>query len=160
MTMRPGHRHGWAVLNGALLLAFISGAALASTPKSPRAKSKRAATVAPQAPATTPAPVVQPAPVAGSLGLMAFLDPETGMLTGPIGDLVPPVDQRAASANVLLTPERRPNGAWLLDLKGTGMEHYMIQIDPLGNRRVFCVQDARHVHALAPPPAAPAGEVR
>ena len=109
---------------------------------------------------TTPAPVVQPVPAPGSLGLMAFLDPETGMLTGPIGDLVPPVDQRAASANVLLTPEPRPNGAWLLDLKGTGMEHYMIQIDPLGNRRVFCVQDARHVHGLAPLPAAPAGEVR
>ena len=158
MTMRPGHRHGWAVLTVAVLLAFAA-AAPASTPKSSRAKQKRGAAVAPAAVAA-PVPAVAPAPARGSLGLMAFLDPETGMLTGPIGDLVPPADQRAASANVLLTPVRRANGAWLLDLKGTGMEHYVIQIDPFGNRRVFCVQDPRHATESGPLPAAPAGEVR
>jgi len=168
MTMRPGRRHGWAVFTGALLLAFIAGAALASTPRTPRAKAKRVTTVAPApaaapAPATSLAPTAPPAPAPMSIGLMAFLDPETGMLTGPIGDLVPPADQRAAAANVVLTPVQRANGAWLLDLKGTMMEHYMIHIDPLGNRRAFCVQDPRLAPPPAPLPAAPAaptGEVR
>jgi hypothetical protein len=158
MTMRPGHRLGWAVLTGAVLLAFAA-AATASTPKPSRAKPKRGATVAPAA-VVAPVPAVTPAPGHGSLGLMAFLDPETGMLTGPIGDLVPPADQRAASANVVLTPMQRANGAWLLDLKGTGMEHYVIQIDPLGNRRVYCVQDPRHTTEFGLLPVAPAGEVR
>lgn len=170
MMMRPGHRHGWAAVTGALLLALVAGAALASTPliqKHPRAKAKRATIVAPAAvPAPAPAPAAAPAaaaPAPGSIGLMAFLDPETGLLTGPIGDLVPPADQRAASANVLLESVRRPNGAWLMDLKGTGMEHYMIHVDALGNRRVVCVQDPRLAPLFGPqaaPPVVPAGEVR
>jgi hypothetical protein len=118
-----------------------------------------------RATATAPAAKPQqtsPAPAAAlpSLGLMAFLDPETGLLTGPIHYLVPPADQRAASANVLLTPVQRLNGAWLLDLKGTLMDSYVLQIDPLGNRRVVCVQDPRSVMPVAPAPIAPAGEVR
>lgn len=171
MTKRPGHRHGWAVLTGAALLALVAAAAPASTPTAGRASAK-AKRVAPAKPATVariatppapPAAAPSPAPATGSFGLMAFLDPETGMLTGPIGDLVPPADQRAASANVLLTPVQRPNGAWLLDLKGTMMEHYIMQIDPLGNRRVVCVQDPRQVRVLpplAPMTPAPAGEER
>ena len=170
MTMRPGHRHGWAVLTGAALVVLLAAAAPASTPTAARANAKakrvtvaKPASVArsatPQAPA---AAAPSPAPGVGSLGLMAFLDPETGMLTGPIGELVPPADQRAASANVLLTPVQRANGAWLLDLKGTMMENYVLQIDPLGNRRVLCVQDARRLPALLPvaPAPAPAGEER
>lgn len=162
MTMRPGNRHGWAVLTGAALLALLAAAAPASTPSAGRApaKSKRVAPASVAKPAPAPAAVT---PAAGSLGLMAFLDPETGMLTGPIADLVPPADQRAAAANVLLTPVQRANGAWLLDLKGTMMEHYVLQIDALGRRRVVCVQDAGRLPALlqpAPLPLVPAGEER
>jgi hypothetical protein len=115
--------------------------------------------------ATTPAAKPQKASPARattlpSLSLMAFLDPETGQLTGPISYLVPPADQRAANASVLLTPVQTRSGGWLLDLKGTGMESYVLQTDPLGNRRVICVQDTKQVPILLPMPAPPVGEVR
>lgn len=162
MMLRSRLRHGWAAL-GAGLLVLAASAAFAGTPAT--GASAQPAT------ATTPAAGPQAAPPAKvaalpSLGLMAFLDPETGLLTGPIGYLVPPADQRAASANVLLTPVQRANGAWLLDLKGTLMESYVLQIDPLGNRRVVCVQDPRFAPPALPAPLAPlaplapAGEVR
>lgn len=169
MTMRPGHRHGWAVLTGAALLALLATAAPASTPTPARAdaKAKRARVVktadAPPAPsARVPVAAPAPGPGAGSLGLMAFLDPETGQLTGPIGALVPPADQQAARRNVLLTPVQRANGAWLLDLQGTLMEYYVVERDAFGNRRVRCVQDPRQLPGFAPlpAPAAPAGEER
>jgi len=165
MTMRPGHRHGRAALAGALVLAFAAAPALATTPSTPSPPAPARAQGGPVATATgttaKPTPVPAPAPAPLVTGLMAFLDPDTGLLTGPISHLVPPADQQAASANVLLEPVRRANGAWLLDLKGTLMEHYVIHIDPLGNRRVLCVQDPRlpHVHGPQPLPA-PAGEVR
>lgn len=154
MTMRPGRPLGWVALAGALVLALAAGAAMAATPKSSKPKA------APTSPAAPPA-VAAPAPVVA--GLMAFLDPDTGLLTGPIGHLVPPADQQAATANVLLEPVQRANGAWLLDLKGTMLEHYVIHVDPFGRRRALCVQDQRlpHVHGPQPLlPAAPAGEER
>ena len=143
-----------------MLFAFGASAAFAGAPE-PGTTGRSATPAAPAAkPAHAPA---APATALPSLGLMAFLDPETGQLTGPINYLVPPADQRAANATVLLTPVQRSNGAWLLDLKGTGMEHYVMQIDPLGHRRIVCVQDAR----LAPQagfvplaPLAPVGEER
>lgn len=153
MTMRPGHRHGCAVLTVAVLLAFAA-AALASTPKSSRAKPKRGASVAPAAVAA-PVPAVAPAPARGGLGLMAFLDPETGMLTGPIGDLVPPADQRAAS--VVLVEVPAPGGGWMIDLKGSGQEYFVLHVDAFGRRSVSCVQDPRRVGA---PLLAPAGTPR
>jgi len=156
MTPRPRLRHGLAAL-GAGLLTLAACAAFAGTPKT-AASAHSASAPTPAAKPQQPAPA--PAATLPSLGLMAFLDPETGMLTGPISYLVPPADQRAASANVLLTPVQRLNGAWLLDLKGTLMESYVLQIDPLGNRRVVCVQDPRSVMQAAPAPIAPAGEVR
>ncbi len=167
MTIRPGIRHGWAAFTGSAMLVLFATAAPASTPNPAHgpARAARHAT-RPSAGATkpeqsaAPARPSTPAPAPGSIGLMAFLDPETGMLTGPIGDLVPPADQRAAAQNVLLIPVQRPNGAWLLDLKGTMMEHYVLQIDALGNRRVLCVQDGQRLPALLPFLPAPVGEER
>jgi hypothetical protein len=161
MTLRPRLRHGLAAL-GAGLAALAACAAFAGTPV---AASKGAGANTPPAAAAIPAAQPQkasPAPAATlpSLGLMAFLDPETGQLTGPISYLVPPADQRAASATVLLTPVQRLNGAWLLDLKGTLMESYILQIDPLGNRRVVCVQDPRLAPQMPLAPLAPPAEVR
>ena len=156
MSTRPRLRHGWAAI-GAVLFTLAACAAFAGTPTTGTGGPPAAAKL----PATKPQ-VALPAPAAPlpSLGLMAFLDPETGMLTGPIGYLVPPADQRAASANVLLTPVQRVNGAWLMDLKGTLMESYVLQIDPFGNRRVVCVQDPRSVLPIMPAPLAPPAEVR
>ena len=142
---------------GAVLFALAACPAIAGAPPTSASAHPAAATT----PAAKPQKATPtPAATLPSLGLMAFLDPETGLLTGPISYLVPPADQRAASANVLLTPVKRLNGAWLMDLKGTLMESYVVQIDPLGNRRVVCVQDPRSVMPAVPAPIAPAGEVR
>lgn len=155
MTMRPGHRHGRAALAGAAFLTLAVSVALAAAPPPRHTKPKpQPAPPAPAAKATPPAAPAATAP-AGTLGLMAFLDPETGLLTGPIGQLVPPADQQAAAANVLLESVRTPSGGWLLDLKGTGMEFYVLQVDAFGRRYVSCVQDVRHVPVLLPRPATP-----
>jgi hypothetical protein len=98
----------------------------------------------------------QPAPIVA--GLMAFIDPETGLLTGPIGDLQVPADvARAIAAPAELTPVTLPNGAVVLDLQGTMMDNYVLTIDPLGRRTIRCVQDARKALAPAAPvaPSAP-----
>jgi hypothetical protein len=98
----------------------------------------------------------QPAPIVA--GLMAFIDPETGMLTGPIGDLQVPADvARVFAAPADLTPVTLPNGAVVLDLQGTLMDNYVLTIDPLGRRTIRCVQDARKALAPAAPvaPSAP-----
>lgn len=153
MTMRRAHRHGRAVLAGAALMACLASAAFATTPKPAAPASKRDA--------AAPAPkVVTAAPAPGSIGLMAFLDPDTGLLTGPIGSLVPPADQRAAAANVVLQAMQRPNGAWLLDLKGTMLDYYVVHVDAFGRRTVSCAQDPSHVHRPAPLPPAPVAAER
>ncbi len=146
--MRPGHRHGWAALTGAASTALVASAVLASTPNAGRT---------PSPPRTAPAPVPA-APVPGSIGLMAFLDPETGLLTGPIGSLVPPADQRSSSSAVVFEARPRANGAWLLDLKGTMLDYYVLHVDAFGRRTVSCAQSPGHVHLPAPIPAAIAAE--
>lgn len=100
---------------------------------------------------TPPAPVVA--------GLWAFIDPETGMLTGPIGELQVPDDiARTFGAQAELTPVTMPDGSVKLDLQGTLQDYYVLHIDPLGRRSVRCVQDGRHVHAPAAPVVLPIAE--
>lgn len=100
---------------------------------------------------TPPAPVVA--------GLWAFIDPETGMLTGPIGDLQVPDDiARTFGAQAELTPVTMPDGSVKLDLQGTLQDYYVLHIDPLGRRSVRCVQDGRHVHAPLAPVVLPIAE--
>jgi hypothetical protein len=92
----------------------------------------------------------QPAPIVA--GLWAFIDPETGQLTGPIGNLQVPDDiARAYGAQVELTPVTMPDGSVMVDLQGTLQDYYVLTIDPLGRRSIRCVQDARHAHAPAAP---------
>lgn len=140
MIFRPRRRFVRMALIGAATLALATGSALAATP----VRHARKAAPKPASAASTPAPTTATAPAAVAppivYGLMAFLDPETGLLTGPISSLVPPADQRAASASVLLEPVPLPNGGWMLDLKGTGMESYVLHIDTFGRRSVTCVQ--------------------
>ncbi len=93
-------------------------------------------------------------------GLVAFLDPETGMLTGPVSAFTPPADQRAAAANVLLEEFPLPGGGWVLDLKGTCMESYVLTIDALGRMHASCVQDTRAVLGVPARPAVPARKER
>jgi hypothetical protein len=160
MIFRPRHRFIRVTLIGVAALTLASGPASATAPaaRSGKVSLNKAAKPAPAVPAKRPAPASDaPAPPAG-IGLMAFLDPDTGLLTGPISSLVPPADQRAASANVLLEPVPLPNGGWMLDLKGTGMESYVLHIDALGHRTVSCGQDSRTASAPVTAPAVPRRE--
>ena len=91
--------------------------------------------------------ITQPAPVVA--GLMAFLDPETGQLTGPINGFTVPDDvARMFAAPVELTPVTLPNGAVMIDLQGTLQDYYVLTIDPMGRRTIRCVQNPRQ--AMAP----------
>lgn len=153
MSMRPGLRRALATLAGASCLAFIASVALASGPTAKRT----AAPTHPLLPSPAAAPAVTAtAPV--SIGLMAFLDPETGQLTGPIGAVVPLADARPAGPQAF--PVELPGGGWMLDLRGGGQEYYVLHVDPFGRRTVSCVQDPRHARRAVPVPVAAAGPER
>lgn len=157
MSMRPGIRHGMACLVGAALPALIASAALASGP--PATKGGRGASAPARVPAVRPAPAPAiPAAAPLAIGLMAFLDPETGELTGPIGAVVPPADVRPAAPQAL--PVELPGGGWMLDLRGAGQEFYVLHVDAFGRRTVTCVQDVRRARGPLPVPVAPAGQER
>ena len=139
------HRPARVALLGALALTLCAAPTDASGSAAPAAK---------PVPAPMPglAPLVpQPAPIV--YGLVAFLDPETGQLTGPISSLVPPADLRFSQPVLLPEPQQLPSGGWVLDLMGTCMESYVIHIDPFGRREVSCVQGhtlpAKGAHAPA-----------
>jgi hypothetical protein len=161
MTTRPRHRFVRVASIAAAALALAIGSALAAAP-APRVKRAHTAATrpAPVATVTQAEPARVPAAQPGALGLMAFLDPETGLLTGPILSLLPPADRRTANANVLLEQVPLPGGGWMIDLKGAGMESYVVQLDALGHPSVSCVQDVRAVQALPPVPVAPARKER
>ncbi len=128
--------------------------ACAAQPAAPAACASKSATASVVMPAPVTAPFAalpnfaQPTPLVS--GLMAFLDPETGLLTGPIGDLQAPTDL-ALTAPVELTPVPGIRGGITLDLQGTLMDNYVLTIDPLGRRSISCVQDARKALAPAAP---------
>lgn len=101
--------------------------------------------------------ITQPAPVVA--GLMAFLDPETGQLTGPINGFTVPDDvARMFAAPVELTPVTLPNGSVMLDLQGTLQDFYVLSIDPMGRRTIRCVQNPRQAQAPALPIVLPIAE--
>ena len=126
----------------------------------------KAAVAAPAAVAAAPAApagyralpgITQPAPVVA--GLMAFIDPETGQLTGPINGFTVPDDvARMFAAPVELTPVTLPNGSVMLDLQGTMQDYYVLTIDPMGRRTIRCVQNPRQAQAPALPVVLPIAE--
>ncbi len=129
------------------------------------APAKPAASTAAALPAlAAPAAVAAPAPFAALpnfaqpvvAGLMAFIDPETGMLTGPISELQVPGDlSNAFGPAPDLTPTPLAGGGFTVDLQGTLQDYYVMTIDPLGRRSIRCVQDARHAHTHTHAHAAP-----
>lgn len=155
MNIRPGLRRGLATTAGTAWLVLVAFAAPASG-----ASAKRTAPRAiPPRPSAAALPAPMPAVAAPvSIGLMAFLDPETGELSGPIGPVVPLADARPAGPQVL--PVEMPGGGWMLDLRGAGQEYYVLHVDPFGRRTVSCVQDPRHARRPAPVPVVPAGQER
>jgi hypothetical protein len=118
----------------------------------PSASAPVATTAFPSLPVFT-----QQAPIVA--GLWAFIDPETGMLTGPSSDFTVPDDvARRFTTPVELTPVTMPNGAVMIDLQGTMQDYYVLTIDPLGRRGIRCVQDARKAQAPAAPIVLPIAE--
>ncbi len=144
MHIRTSPRRCCAALAGAVALALATSPVLAAG-NSPVPAAFPAATPAAAAPAVGPlvplVPAGAPAPIV--CGLVAFLDPDTGLLTGPISWLTPPVDQVHAAAPVLLEEFPLPGGGWAMDLKGTLMESYVMHLDAFGHRTVQCVPAAQ-----------------
>lgn len=89
-------------------------------------------------------------------GMRVYLDPETGT----IGSM-PPAEAMPAAPG----PEPKlelvtfPDGSAMVDLKGTGQEYFILQLDAAGNRTVLCTQDPKNVTAPVAP-AAPKREDR
>lgn len=176
------HRYASFGVSGLLALATLwSLAAPASACERPAARTasvaKKQACAAPAAKvtATLPAPLPEAgAPVATTAfpalpnftqaaparsGLIALIDPETGMLTGPIGDIGIPEDlQRSFAEPVNLTPVALPGGGVMIDLQGTMQEYYVLTIDPLGRRSIRCVSDPRKAASLVGPVVHPIAE--
>lgn len=137
----------------------VPTAKVAVRPQAPAAIVSLPSAAAPVARSAFPAlPMfTQPAPIVS--GLMAYIDPETGELTGPIGDLVVPDDvARALAAPLELTPVTLPDGSVMVDLQGTLQDYYVLTIDPLGRRSIRCVQDARLAQKAAAPIVLPIAE--
>lgn len=149
-----------------LTLALTGAALVACTAAFACPQHGTAACCAPQAKpaAYVPLPSAPPAPMPFAVlpsaqmpvvvdGLRAFLDPETGLLGGPIGDLSVPQDYAQATvANPLLVPVRLPDGSEMLDLQGTLLDYMVLQIDPLGHRTMLCVPAPALIAAPAPRP--------
>ncbi len=142
-----------------LVLALALGAAVIATPASarkraPKATNAKAACCASAATASCGTPAAAPvAPAQG--GLRAFLDPETGQITGSIAPMSPTLDMVPTVSRESLVPVTLPNGSVMVDLQGTGEEYYVLRVDALGRRRVFCVQDARLARLLGATPLLP-----
>ncbi len=134
----------------------------------PAAKSTTsAAVVAPSAPLPSAAQVLAPAlpfaplpsastPVYAS-GLVAFLDPETGLLTGSISDLVVPGDLAALqhAAATPLAEVQLANGSWMVDLQGSIQDYYVLNVDAFGRRTVVCTPEPLEVSVPSLPVALP-----
>lgn len=90
-----------------------------------------------------PSLLPQPRQLAAA-GLMAFLDPETGLVSGAIGDFQLAVDlAQSAAPQPVLTSVALPNGGVMLDLQGTMQDYMILTIDALGHRSFRCATDPR-----------------
>jgi hypothetical protein len=96
-----------------------------------------------------------------TFGLLAFLDPETGLVGGSPGDF-----QLAVGPAQSLTPQpvftqmTMANGAVMIDLQGAMQDYMILSIDALGNRSFHCATDPQQalkskVPATTPPASTP-----
>ena len=79
-------------------------------------------------------------------GLLAFIDPETGLLGGPIFPLVAPTDLSTSAAALDPIEVRLPDGSYMLDLQGGGMDYLVLHIDAFGKKTMRCVHGLEHAH--------------
>ncbi len=115
-----------------------------------------------QAAAQTPA---EAAPPVAAAGLVAFIDPATGGLTG-----TPTEEQRAAMRTALaalandsgegLVEVRLPDGSVVMDLQGRFQEAVVVQVAPDGTQHRQCIGSLPDAAATpSPAPAPPAAAV-
>jgi hypothetical protein len=83
-------------------------------------------------------------------GLRAYLDPESGLITSPIGGLQAPADLAMESDYSNLPQVQLPNGSWMIDTRGMMGDEAVITIDALGHRAFSCVHAAPHAMVTAP----------
>lgn len=113
----------------------------------PAASNAQTATAAKPA-AAKPAPLytLTPSPMPLVSGLLAFIDPETGLLGGPIFPLVAPTDLATSAAAIDPVEVRLPDGSYMMDLQGGGMDYLVLHIDALGKKTMRCVHGLEHAH--------------
>src|SRR5262245_32880497 len=97
-----------------------------------------AAVTAPATVATTPA-AAPTATAPAEAGMRAYLDPESGGVI--VGVPIPGEEIAPEQAPPQLQEEVLPDGSVMMDLKGTGQEYMILQVDAAGERSVRCVQD-------------------
>jgi hypothetical protein len=85
--------------------------------------------------------------------MRAYLDPESGGVI--VGVPAPGEAIEPAQAAPELQEEVLPDGSVMLDLKGTGQEYMILQIDLAGERSVRCVQDPKPALETPAPAAKP-----
>ncbi len=86
-----------------------------------------------------PSLIAQPVEPAG-LGLLAFIDPETGLVGGPIGAL-PAELTRPGVPLPVFTPVPLANGGVMIDLQGAMQDYVILTLDARGNRSFRCASD-------------------
>ncbi len=120
------------LLASACLLVTASVASACPNSKAAATKSAACAAKATQTAAVAPVPnVIVP-------GLWAYLDPETGTLTGSVTDLVAPSDLVTPPTTLALPEVRLPDGSYMVDLQGQFMENVVMHVDPFGIRSFVC----------------------
>ena len=84
--------------------------------------------------------------------MRAYIDPETGQIGIP--SPLPEVPEEKTGAEPVLHEERLPDGSYMVDLKGTGVDYMVMNIDPkTGKRTTQCVDDPKK--ALQAPVSTP-----
>ncbi len=135
------------------LCAFLLAAAL--LPATTHAQAPTA--IKPAAAKPAPLYALTPSPMPLVSGLLAFIDPETGLLGGPIFSLVAPFDLAPIAPAADPVEVRLPDGSFMIDLQGGGMDFLMLHIDALGKKTMRCVHGFENAHhTLAVTPVVPA----
>jgi hypothetical protein len=95
--------------------------------------------------ATAPAETAA-VPAAGEAGMRAYLDPESGTVGG-----MPPVEADGVlAAPPVLTEEFLPDGSVMLDLKGTGEQYMILELDADGQPVARCTDDPTKAPVAVP----------
>jgi len=125
--------------------------------KSAPAKSVRAASAARKSTTATarkavPAPA-SPKAAPATAGMRAYLDPETGLVSGMPETMAIGPDGIPGDVEVVLVETPLPGRGFTIDLQGTLQDYSVMHIDALGGRHFGCSKDPRTALKRVPAPA-------